>query len=937
MIKVMLIYTLLLGACTDLPAYDADTCGNFTLELGEDCDEDDSRCEECKLRCDQSEVADGFGCSAIGYVCGVDGFCHAPSGTFSELGTFSPFRGRDLAITNVSSDGIGDVVGLATNAISVHSGDPNGQIAPLSSLLTPQQRGFPQFVQLDNDASLDLLVPTADGIAGYSSPEGYIAPHSFAFDLTSYSGCPHSLARDLPFHVFSLSSRYLGVMTTNMLSGHLGLAVIDTTQKNVCPKQLPILCQAMPVVVGDPFEMPPEIDVYPTTNGAVATGQVIGARVAGGLCVVHARHTGVDAAPFQFTDITPDSTLEGKPVFADIADTGCPSLIVKPQFVGAGMREYLGSSVMGNCKLDTSPMIVLPNLGDNVPIGRIELDPVIPGYGKDALVLSGSVIAISEPRGAMPLLLYQSDRALAFVQSGDIDRDGDLDGIAIAGSSTAGAEDIDILARTTAGQFLLRRLDTEQPISNFIVGDYDGDEVADIAYTEMMAFQSERLSVVFGTRDLPLPPVVFGSYSKVVGLCPIQVEDSIDRQNVITDLLVLDFVAGGDPVPGSPQGIPAFTLLHGSPQRTLQSFIDPRTDPNPTSPTVFAGVAAGRFFGSTSIDVIAFEFKPNLSAKVWPMSGNKYGQLESVLSASYDTKIVDCTRGTSTGSFCGNSAHYIAWPIRDSGIDRDVVIGIDDGGELPMGPSVPVDATKAARRIVVIDPTKFGVVQPFTGQHYPEANPLTSAPDPVGEDFRVQSLVRVDLDGNGNPLLAASFRGGALGEPVTGEVRLCEVDDSGMLETCPNITKVIGELDGWTCVDAAVAQLAPRGRDLPVPTGTDLAVLCHRMTEMGIPATVVFRVFYDATTQKRVATPVLVTFDSLATRILVGDVTGDQLDDLAILASDLGSSVLAVFPQCEQSDLACRYPRCASLDHTELVRCVREGPNGDPSVGVGSK
>ena len=951
----LIVALLILGACTDLPAFEADTCGNFALELGEDCDENNERCVDCKRKCELMFAVPETGPEdpappvpeppcPTGYMCGVDQFCHAPSGAFTAQGKISPFRARDLAITKVDTDGIGDVLGVGTNAISVQLGDETGELTSLGSILAPQARGFSAFVELDNNDSLDLLLPTADGIAAYSSPGGYVAPHSFAFDLTYVQGCPYSLEDNLPFDVFSLNDRYIGVLTVHKTTKFLGMAVVDTTLKVVCPTQLDLLCTDLPV--GDPRMSSPSVDVYKTW----APGKVIAVRAAGGLCVVHAREKDLQAPvadpPFTFTDITPSRSLSGRPVLADISDTGCPSLIVMGQNPVAPMREYLGSNVGGDCDLATTFSTFPNTFGDATAIGHVELAPLKAGYGKDALVMSSGVFAVSEPRATTPpklpvVLMYQSDRPLMAVQSGDIDRDGDLDAVAISATISGGAEDIDVLARTTMGEFLLRRIDTDEPIANFVVGDYDGDEVADIAFTERFAELTERLSVVFGTRDLPLPPTVFGTYSYIVGLCPIQVDDSLDRQNVITDLLVLDIV-GGDQAGPIQLSSPAFTVLHGSPQRTLQSFIDPRTDPNPPIPSVFAGVAAGNFFGSTSIDVMAFEFTPGLTAKVWPMSGTRYGQLESTLVAGYPTGIVDCTGVSANGaaSFCGDNAHYIAWPIAAPNamgelVEHDVVIGVDDIGKLPAGtPASP--STAPPRRVMVIDPQKFESGGSFPGQTYASLNALSGMADPVDATFHVQSLVRVDLDGNGDPLLAISFRGGELGQPVTGDVRLCTVDDRGNLMSCPSISIEIAELADWTCVDIAAAQLAPQGRHLPAPAGTDLAVLCHGKEDVGRP-TSVFRVWFDRLTNKRTATPLLNYGESPATRILVGDLTGDLLDDLVVLLPALGTTFLAVFPQCEASDLGCLYPQCPPGD----LQCVRDIINGvikdDGSGSVGSK
>ena len=188
-----LALTLTVAACSELPELEPGTCGNFVLDPGEDCDEDSALCVGCRLACapEPADLAEGDvhdPCPVEGYACGVDAFCHAPSGVFAPSQGTSEFRGRQLAITNIDRDGVGDVVGVGDNLITVSYGDPSGVPTAGYELLTPFVRGVPAFAPL-------VAVSVLGGVAAVGVTCG---PMPAQLSLSRYLASTAHCGRSLP-------------------------------------------------------------------------------------------------------------------------------------------------------------------------------------------------------------------------------------------------------------------------------------------------------------------------------------------------------------------------------------------------------------------------------------------------------------------------------------------------------------------------------------------------------------------------------------------------------------------------------------------------------------------------------------------------------------------------------------------------------------------
>lgn len=847
---ILALVAVALAGCTDLPNLHDNECANGTLDPGEACDEPNdgpnARCVSCQIVC--GGLQPGETC-APGFVCGLDGTCRAPAGVFGEISDELPLAPIDVTITDVDGDDIKDVLALTGTSISVTFGDPSGFLPRQARSFVPPFRGAPAFGNLDDDGHTDVLLSTTDGIVGFSSAHRVIAPHPFAIDLGTTT--PVSCLSGQPFGVFAISPQYLGVLIDVM--GRIDLAVIDSAGKDACPIQQVPLCTVSAAVDPRTFTS----DVYDISDGT-SESHVLALATPIGACVATITKPAAAPAPFSLSpQVIASFPQKKRPVLAQLETSGCPSLLYSAS--STVLKEYAATGSPPACGVATTTTDVTLGAASIPPgavaIGHVRLQPPIAGAARDAIALSTGLYAIADSH-ANATELYRSDRPLAVVQTTDLDGDGDLDVAAIGGDPLggSGADGIDALYRTgMTDRFLRVRTATRGPVTQLAVGDFDGNEVGDIAYTEAVV-DGVRLDVLYGTRDRLLDPLEVGAFSQVVGLCPMQATDSADPGKLIADLTIIDLPTFGKP--------PLFTLLHGSPQRTMLSFYDPRVRVFGVTPsTAFTGVSFANLDRTSARidDVLAVETGP-VDTKIWPATNTASG-LTFPSATRVDSGIHDNTR-------------FVAWPLAD----RDVMIGISY--------SFPP-------RTVILDPAAFsGTYTPLTSNQLDgtEGLQVNNAYVASFEDPRVHTLV-------------VTFQGSLGFEPM---VVLCSADDRGVPTDCADVTRATGMAEGTLCVDAALANVAPRTINDP-STGQQLVMLCHvgsrydlwavRQREGNLSAELL--TITDEVTRGRLDKVVA---------LRAGDVTGDGVDDVLALTSGAGEGArtVLVIPQCASTDLVCQ-------------------------------
>jgi hypothetical protein len=857
---------VLVAACSDLDSIETGVCGNGAIDATEDCDSTDTtQCMQCQLVCQGDEHT----CPA-GYACGADNFCRAPSGVFYEAGAVT-FPVSEYAVSDINWDGAGDVLGLTPTSISVLQGDttpikPGQNASPFStqfSMLTPFGRGDPVFARLDDDARPDVLLPTADGIAGFSTKYQTLAPHAFAFDP---GGADDGNIPDIPL-VFSFHPSFVSFLFPDpFMPKNLVMGILDVGSGATGPNIdfLPTVCTTIDAT--KPLTYDSYITEVSPLRALVAIRDTLDH-----VCLFRITVPGAGTNPFAILQlgeaVIPNST---PPVFADLDGTGCPSLMAAP---GKEVRAAT-----------TSPCTLVPALSDlpaNIPtsvVGRVPIQ--IAGFGRDALITPFYVFAVPPDR-SLAAQLYASDRRIDATAFGDIDGDGNIDAV-LASSMSNG---VDVLFRTGPA-FLPYRIATTGVVTHVVAGEFDGNGAADIVFIERL--DDERLMVAYGTPDRPLPPVENGRFTNVGSFLIVQIADSIDRFKLVKDLAVVDEVV--DPTDPTQDKL-QLTVLHGSPQRTLVSYFDPRNGggSNFELGTGFFSAVAGQFETTTTAnDVIAIEWSLSRGdARLYLNIGIGEGALDQLTEQGpVDPQaiwfnlqnVVEGERCAMLPSaFCLDHARYLA--LRRSPIDK--LIGID---RAPAPHAVVIEMAKLTPATEVNN-TPTNVVATLAGLQ-------------PGAGFSLLSLRAADVDGDGLDDAIAAF---VSPSAQTAQVRVCMHD---AFDNCPLLTDLANVPD-IVCGDVAAAHAQPRGALDPPVTGNPaepmpLVALCTDAVGRHVYRFVKTGETFEATR--------LFAVSPTMSKLEVGDVNGDGIDDVLALDTFAGTAAPQLVPylQCRSSDVDCR-------------------------------
>jgi hypothetical protein len=418
--------------------------------------------------------------------------------------------------------------------------------------------------------------------------------------------------------------------------------------------------------------------------------------------------------------------------------------------------------------------------------------------------------------------------------------------------------------------FQLFRIDTASAATTITIDDYDGDSHPDIAYTEPVGSHT-RLMVAYGSSDRPDEPIEVGAFAGVISVARLFIPDSVDLLGTDADLALL--------IPGKPA---SFSLLHGSPQRTMLPYYDPRASGGTAqSETIFRGSAIGHFVpnpldAAPHADLLAIATPKDLTSSVgiraWVAFGNGT-TLDSGTSEGVTVNgLVACGLGQ-TGT-CVEDATIIAWPV---GPDKAVMLGVDHGQ--------PPEAA-------VVDPTSV------MGSAV-SARPASQLMSAIPAHTVVQALHVADLDGDGTNELVAAFAP-VRGTDAKGAVLVCTVDATGMPQSCTDIVPAIVAMapDTKSCTDATTGRFGFRDRFSTPTPGLDLVVLCQD------GGSTLHRVVPDGAGVR--VEQLAHTANSLS-QLQVGDVTGDGVDDIVAITGDPGARSLVVFPQCTSNDVSCQH------------------------------
>jgi hypothetical protein len=864
-----LVLVLLVG-CTSFDPITRNVCGNGIVEAGEDCDSNDPSCIACAVACTTA-----MDCPNTAYTCGADDLCHAPGGTLGQGQVAGAFAVDNYRITDIDQDGIGDVVGMSRSSINVRHGAASGQLSLLESTLTPTQTGPASFGNLDGDASLDVAITTPDGIVAYTSPYGSLSP----LDVNNLISDPNATSALDVRYVFTVTHEAIGGFVVDDSNdanhGKVAYVVFDFADIKNPPTGAP--CNQL---IDQTALSPDNIDVYQVAPDGVTPADTVVAMLTGTgalkkLCVLAIHKQGVLSLS-TVTDITPANApmYSTKPLLADLSVDAdhCPSLIDVDGGPGA-LRKYDGvAATLGDhhCTLKAAaaggdPVAAMPVGSPSTKlIGRAALNPLTPGYASDQIVTSDGIYVYN---GSGFGAVYQSARPWSHVAFADLDKDGSTD-LVIAGQ---GADDLDILYNRsvlTYPVYELLRLDTAAEVSSIVIDDYDGNGYLDIAFTQKLANHT-AIDVSYNTSDRPLAPVQVGVVADLIASAKIGFADSADPLDQVADLLVL---TPGDPYAG-------LTFLHGSAQRTLMPYFDPRsTDSgvNYQKTTLFRGTVIGSFVptiggGADHPDLVGIAVPTSTGStagpdpRVWIADGNVVTLDSTQSTGAKLTGLAACGLGAAN-SGCVEEAVYFPWQVASGATPHDVVFALDH---------------KTAPTATVFDPNSL------TATSITAAKAPGFAPIPTGSV--IQTIHAADLDGDGNQELIAAFSPSDPGSK--GGVLVCEVDGTGQPHDCTDL--VAGAIADVTpnavCFDAAPGHFTARDRFAAASAPPDLVVACKDT------GTTLYRVTAGA---GGYTADVLLHTSTALTSIQAGDVTGDGVDDIVALEGAAGTQSLVVFAQC---------------------------------------
>ena len=482
------------AACTATSTISDNVCGNGVLDPGEDCDGGSACTSSCRIECSIADRGsactgepDGMCCPELSR-CGVDGICHAPTGTVSSEIT-EPFDVTSFVVADIDGDDIADIFGYNSSSVLVRYGDAQSPLGRSVTSPSPVP-GAASFGDINGDGRDDLVLPVAGGLFAFDTSTGAPEPIGFPIDFNPTAGFVH----------LQLAVTAAAIPATGAPAQLVTLDRVGTT----------LQLDSLTIGSGAPVA-----GAHPSTPCGGVTGNLVG----------HELHPFVDGrrtlVPFEFTtgtngttpvacvavydgtggsggDVpltmpdyittngsnttkTPATTpVEGETFFANVLGNTCPDLLV-PALYGSTTRTvvFQGTGTSGACSVG-SP---IPQLIPSAAFAAITIEGLTtPTLA--TLVTSAGVIDVTPGTGSGSASatygpVTTAPRPWTYATVADLDGDG-RDDIITAGTST----DVEVLFQrpyTTGAQFADVTIQTTNTVQYLATGDFDGDGNGDIA------------------------------------------------------------------------------------------------------------------------------------------------------------------------------------------------------------------------------------------------------------------------------------------------------------------------------------------------------------------------------------------------------------------------------------------------------------------------
>jgi hypothetical protein len=636
---------LALMACTQTSTITDNVCGNGVLEAGEDCDAPgDSACTAtCRIACtvaDRGSACTGLPdgqCCPTGSQCGVDGVCHAPSGTVSsEL--VEPYDMTYLVVADVDGDHIADVIGVNNSNVEVRYGDPSTPLARNYVAPSPVVTGGVGFGDLTGDGRIDIVIPTAGGLFAFETSSG--VPEPIPFPAKTDAGMTHLRVATTPTAIITLdfvataNAIELGSVGRDFVTpGTLLAKPCGSTQANT-----PRGRQLHPFSDGGRTLVP--IQYF---GGAVCIASVDGT-TSGQL---------IPTTTPGFAGTRPDTI--GETFLASVLGNPCPDLLVSVETTAVPAVPqtivFPGTGSPGTCAVSTATFSVLPG------VAFAAIDLAITGAPRAVVTTSGFI----DPKtGAV---LAAPSRSWTYAIVTDLDHDG-LDDLITTGTST----DVEAIFQkpgTTIPELTDFEIPTTDVAAFIATGDFDGDGNGDIAIGTVDATATDGaadLEIAWGGASGGFEVTDVGTFSEPHDLVATNlVDESLPPGFDQFDDLI---VAQGGNTPTNPADPTLLIAEYGSTSRGLTApfVFESRFGATLGTPlrSIGRGAVIGNFGTGGGTGAFAvFSAKGNSAPFGYTSVGltaTSYGDF----TASVDAPFSSCGPADSAGDvpFCVDNAHY---------------------------------------------------------------------------------------------------------------------------------------------------------------------------------------------------------------------------------------------------------------------------------------
>ena len=553
----VVISTVALAACTELPVIEPGTCGNGVVEDGEDCDKfapEGQRCRnpgepgQCRLDCSLAS-AETFGCPS-GWGCGVDGVCRAPTGTYRVDGERIAIGASTVLTGDFDGDRRHEILALG-NPTALGQALPTF-VLPQEALAEPRVVPFgvpiatPTVLDLTGDGIDDVAFATTAGL-GVLLGRADDAPEPTAYPLTAF---PDGLR--IRMATIGGYRAPLGQNIVALVSSGSDTSVVSTEETLAPIVQLPWPLEDLigePIaanVISGPQSPCDELllayrgqqSVLMVTlcdeQGVLASHGTVTpvATLPDGVTLQMGMHAGDFNGDGRVDLVVGSSERHGYACFGCGEGQFCAEPQASPETPGrcAPLKLTADSACQDELVSDWSfPLAIgdlnADGLADAVTSTEILLTRRF--EAKDGTVHANVCLASRKLVG---------DWTVARIE--DLNRDGLPD--VIAGSSHA--FDLNFYAGTGQSRLNQFTLPTHAPVERLITGDFDGDLVRDVALVEATGAEKDSVSIAYGRMSTsPEPPQVVAHFHDIDQLATAH----FDASDAVEEIGVVSFSEDG--------------------------------------------------------------------------------------------------------------------------------------------------------------------------------------------------------------------------------------------------------------------------------------------------------------------------------------------------------------------------------------------------------